>query len=486
MYKSIVEAVMEHSKNSPDKLAIADEHTSYTYKELVSAVNETSLWFEGHDIVSGDYIMIQCSQDTDFLILNLACQLKGIAFAILEKNASFERANDIYNEINAKCLISMSEYVDIPLMFKIKDVVSQERNSFVSCEYMEQNSVCEILFTTGTTGHPKGIVISHKANVALAENIGYGVEMTNQTIELIPLPLSHSHGLRTCYANFLFGGCVIIIDGITNIKLFFDILSEYKVSALDITPTIAKLLVKVAKKGLMSIAEKTEYIEIGTAILDDEIKQQLKELFPNTRLYNFYGSTEAGRTCVLDFNEFDKPFCIGKPTTHAAMFVVDNDKNIIQSSKSVCGTIAVSGNMMMDCYWNDPQTTKNTLVNNTLYTNDLGYVDENGYFFILGRNDDVINFKGIKIAPEEIETIALKFDGIVDCACIPIADPICGQKPKLFISVNNESSFNLELYQQYLNNVFDPSKKPTIVEIINTIPRSTNGKLQRKQLQHPN
>ena len=97
--------------------------------------------------------------------------------------------------------------------------------------------------------------------------------------------------------------------------------------------------------------------------MDDELKEELKALFPNTRLYNFYGSTEAGRSCVYDFNKEDYSKCIGYPSKHAKFLITDENKNVIDSSVDNIGLIAVSGNMMMEGYFNSPELTAETVIN---------------------------------------------------------------------------------------------------------------------------
>jgi acyl-coenzyme A synthetase/AMP-(fatty) acid ligase len=112
----------------------------------------------------------------------------------------------------------------------------------------------------------------------------------------------------------------------------------------------------------------------------------------------------------------------------------------------------------------------------------MGYIDSDGKIYVLGRADDVINYKGIKIAPDEIENCAIKYEEILDCACVPMSDKMCGQVPKLFIVVKDREKFDEKKYFEFLATVLDPSRLPKRVEIIDEIPRAANGKVKRKQL----
>ena len=188
---------------------------------------------------------------------------------------------------------------------------------------------------------------------------------------------------------------------------------------------------------------------------------------------------------MYDFNKEDFSMCIGYPSRHAKFFVTDENKNVLESSKDNLGLLAISGDMMMEGYFNSPELTKETVIKGVIYTTDLGYIDETGKVYVFGRADDVINYKGIKISPEEIETVAVAYEGVADSACIPLADKVCGQVPKLFIQTEDED-FDMKAYMAYLRANLETSRVPTKVEIIDKIPRTSNGKLQRKKLRENN
>ncbi len=117
-----------------------------------------------------------------------------------------------------------------------------------------------------------------------------------------------------------------------------------------------------------------------------------------------------------------------------------------------------------------------------IYTKDLGYIDEDGYIYMLGRKDDVINYGGVKISPEEIESMVIRSDMIADCACIPVDDPLTGQAPKLFIVLNSDEEYDAKSFKVFLSEVLDANKQPKYIEIIDKIPRTFNGKIKRKDL----
>ena len=242
------------------------------------------------------------------------------------------------------------------------------------------------------------------------------------------------------------------------------------------------MLLKLSRGRFSEFAGQLDYVQVGTAYLNDEIKENLRATFPGTRLYNCYGSTESGRSCFLDFsgNE-DRKHCIGKPAVNAQFFVTNANHEIIHSDEKHTGLIATRGAMNMKGYWKQKELTESVMKDGYIFSKDEGYIDDKGYVYVLGRADDVINFRGIKIAPDEIEEVAADYPGILDCACIAKPDKVSGEVPILVVDTDEET-FDHKAMMQYLRRRVDPDKIPQKIVICHQIPRSYNGKLQRKKL----
>ena len=482
--KSIVEALAENAALYPDRLCIVDTRGEYSYQQIWLDVQKIAYRYIDLGIQKRDRIIIECTQDASYMVCGLAAQFIGAIMVPVEFRTSENNLEEIIQETDAKLLVCKTDYKD-----KIKSVYMNDLfNNITDTEVFDgafprEEDTAEILYTTGTTGKSKGIELSNLNNIALAENIKFGTEMKEDNVELIPLPLSHSHGLRTCYANLYNGSTVILVEGMTKIKLVYELIMKYRVTALDLTPTTALIMEKLFGEKIQEFTEQIDYIEIGTAVLPEETKKMLIQDFPKARLYNFYGSTESGRTCVLNFNKFqNKKGCIGIPSHHARFIITDEHRNPIVSSESNPGLLASTGKMNMKGYWKQPQLTEEIMKNGYIYTNDLGYIDNEGYVYVLGRKDDVINCGGIKISPDEIEESTMKCSRIKDCACIPKKDKILGQVPKLYIVVDDEDAFQIKDFMKELKNQITTNKLPKEIKIITQIPRTYNGKIQRTKL----
>ena len=515
-YPSIVENLARNAVRNPDKLCMADERKSITYKEAWDGICGLAMELSNRGIKKGSCVVIECNQSVDYLVTVLAVQLLGAISVPLEKNAATGRIVEISSETEAVLHIGARDipeleselgisHMDIKTVpdFALGQIVDNVyRGSIEDLEliaFPEKEDVAEILFSTGTTGKSKGIVLTHANDVALAENVCCGVKMNPDNVELVPMPTSHSHGLRRTYANLANGSSVVFADNIMLLKNVFKLMDKYHVTAMDLSPSILNIFFKLSKDRLGDYADVLDYIQLGSAPLSEEDKAHLSRILPKTRLYNFYGSTEAGCSCLMDFNDDPAgaggstsggvsgntqraPGCIGRPAVNAEFIVVDENRNPIESSRDNLGFLASRGAINMKEYFKAPELTAKATDGEYIYTKDLGYIDEDGYVYMLGRKDDVINFGGVKISPEEIESQVIKSDVVRDCACIPMDDAVTGQAPKLFIALEPDAEYDAKAFKSFLTKVLDANKQPKVIEVIDQIPRTFNGKIKRNIL----
>lgn len=486
MIRSIVEAVFVHSQTQPDKLCLADDTGKVTYREYAQQIRQVAGVFAADGVGAGDTVVVEACQTIDYLSIQLALELLGAVFVPVEHNCAPEKIASFISRAEAKAVVTVKE----------KDYETQLRYTFASLKeacaavpaytvtgFPDADSVSEILFSTGTTGKEKGIVLNHSNNIALAENVIHGVRMEKDNVEMIPSPMNHSHGLRRYYANMYMGATVVLLGSVMNIRQFFRNLDEYQVNSIDLVPSALTVVLKLSKDKLAEYVDRLRYIQFGAAPMMEADKVKICQLLPRTRLYNFYGSTESGCIAIYDFNcGNDKKSCIGKPACNADIFIVDDERKPMESSREKTGLLASRGGMNMPGYWRDPEETAKVLIDGVVYSNDVAYFDEDGDIILLGRKGDVINIGGNKVSPEEIENAAKKMPEIADCGVIPVADPMKGNVPKLFVQMKTGCAYDSVAIRTFLAASLEPYKVPVYIQQIDQIPRSYNGKLLRKEL----
>jgi len=486
MFRSIVEAVFHYAETQPDKLCLADDRASVSYKEYAVLIKKYAVCFDNFGLKAGDKVVVEACQTVDYLAIELALQLLGVVFVPVEHNCAAEKTVAFKERAGARMIVTeklldCTECICLTYEMLAKLVLNGEL--YTGYVFPNEDTVSEILFSTGTTGKEKGIVITHKNDVALAENVIYGVEMEKDNVEMIPSPLNHSHGLRRYYANMYNGSTVIILGSVMNILKFCKNLDDYNVNSIDLVPTALTVVLKLTKNKLSEYADRIRYIQFGAAPLMEQDKEKVCALLPKTRMYNFYGSTESGCTCIYNFNVPNaKKNCIGKPTHNVELLMVDDDRNPVQTSFENTGLVATKGGMNMLMYWQDEEETSKVLVDGIVFSNDIGYVDEDGDVILLGRKGDVINVGGNKVSPDEIENAAKKMPGIADCGCVGVDDASKGKVPKLFVQMDKKTPFDMVAIRTFLSDKLEPYKVPVYIVEIDQIPRSFNGKLLRKEL----
>ncbi len=487
MFRSVVEAVFSHAENTPDKLCLADELRSVTYSQYKEEICKMASYLVSLGVKKSDRVLVEASQTVSYLGLELAVQLIGAVFVPVERNSAWNKITRIISVSGAKIAVTMKpaqEDIGVKVLTLAELVeASASKEPYQYNAFPESNDVSEILFSTGTTGAEKGIVLSHDNDIALAENVMYGVEMQEDNVEMIPSPLNHSHGLRRYYGNMVKGATVVLVTGAMNVLKFFQMMDQYKVNSLDLVPTALSVLLMLSKNKFAEYKDVIRYIQFGSAPLVMEDMEKIKSMLPNTRLYNFYGSTESGCICIYDFNtDNDKPKCIGKPAYNVKIVIVDEDRNEIQSSPDNTGLVASYGRMNMLGYWNDEEETKKAMANGFIYSNDEAYFDEDGDIILLGRKGDVINTGGNKVSPDEIEEAARKHESVQDCGCIGVADSVKGSVPKIFVQLKDGYDFDPIALRTHLAGFLEPYKVPEYIVQIDKIPRSFNGKILRRVL----
>ncbi len=485
---SILEIIQNQSAISPDKLCVADyDGKAYTYKQYWDRIVKISKYLTHLGLKKGDFVVLEKIKETDFTAMLFAIQLAGGVFIPLANGAADSTLEKINQETNPRFIICKNNRnisKNEILFSKFLENLDKFTSYNLDYDFPDKNTLAELLFTTGTTGESKGIMISHANNIALGENISYGVEMKKDNIELIPVTISHAYGLRSFYASMFNGSSVVFLDGFSNPKLFFLAIEKYKITSIALVPALLNIVFRLSDDYIGKYSEQLDYIQCGSAALSEDNKAMLCKLLPKTRLYNFYGSTESGRSCILEYN-FDKNRvnCIGRPAHNADFKIVDDHGEFIESSRDNLGRLASAGAMNMISYWGKIEDESSFLKDGYILSNDICYI-EDGYVYFMGRKGDIINIGGNKVAPLEIEEVANAYPLVLESACMPTEDSLLGQVPLLYLVLKDISSFEKKEFLAYLANKLEKFKLPKQINIIDEIPRMYNGKIDRKALKN--
>lgn len=476
---TIIKALYENSIKYPDRLAVSCSDGDISYKELWEYVNKFASYLKNQGLTTGDTVVIQGMQNTAFVIILFGTLLSGGVVVPVDKNITSNNLAEIVKSTKSKFIFSKETFINYTLsgvLYIISTI------SIVEHIFPAEENISDILYTTGTTGTPEGIIHTNKSHYATVENIFSTIKMPDNNIALIAAPLNHSFALRRFYANIVHGSSVILIENIMPLAHFFGLLEKYKVTSIAMNPSALAIILKGSGSKISNYKKQLDYIEFSSSPLKIDLLKEIISMLPNTKMYNIYGSTEAGCMTGYDNAQYlEQTGNIGYANVNSDIYILDENYNIIYGyGKDNAGFLAVKGPIIMQGYLNNQKNTEKVIKNGYYITQDIVYKDEDNFFHLLGRQSDIISIGGLKIAPDEIEDIIKHYPGIVDCACIGKNNDIAGQIPVLFIVVNDK--YNGAGIHDFIKVNLEPYKSPKEIHIIEEIPKTFNGKTLRRKL----
>lgn len=476
---TIIKALYENSIKYPDRLAVSCCDGDISYKELWEYVNKFASYLKNQGLTTGDTVVIQGMQNTAFVIILFGTLLSGGVVVPVDKNITSNNLAEIVKSTKSKFIFSKETFINYTLsgvLYIISTI------SIVEHIFPAEENISDILYTTGTTGTPEGIIHTNKSHYATVENIFSTIKMPDNNIALIAAPLNHSFALRRFYANIVHGSSVILIENIMPLAHFFGLLEKYKVTSIAMNPSALAIILKGSGSKISNYKKQLDYIEFSSSPLKIDLLKEIISMLPNTKMYNIYGSTEAGCMTGYDNAQYlEQTGNIGYANVNSDIYILDENYNIIYGyGKDNAGFLAVKGPIVMQGYLNNQKNTEKVIKNGYYITQDIVYKDEDNFFHLLGRQSDIISIGGLKIAPDEIEDIIKHYPGIVDCACIGKNNDIAGQIPVLFIVINDE--YNGAGIYDFIRDNLEPYKSPKEIHIIEEIPKTFNGKTLRRKL----
>lgn len=434
---TLEQSIYNNSISSPNKVAAICGDEQITYFDLWENIRSTAAILEKEGLQKNRPYVFTSTQDINFIITYCAVHHLGAIAVPLEAGAADERIKSIQDEVT-------------------------------KCEFSDD--ITDILYTTGTTGKAKGVMLSSTCLEACADNFIHDLHFTSELLFIISGPLNHIASLFKMHPVLTIGGTVCILDGLKDLNAFFDIFNlPYRKFATFLVPASIRMLLQFSYDEIAKVSDKIDFIETGAAPITRSDMQQLAEALPNSRLYNTYGGTEIG--CVSTYNFNDGKYmegCIGRPMKNSSVEVTED------------GNVIVSGKTIMSGYVNDEQNTRQVLRDGKIHGSDLGYVDESGMIHLKGRQGDVINVGGFKVDPVEVESAASSHPSVKDCICIRATHPVIGTVLKLLLVPAPGAEFNKRELALYIKSRVEPHKVPTYYEVVEEISRTYNGKLNRK------
>ena len=484
-WKPIVQRILENALKNPDDIAvIANDHET-TYREFAGMIYSISVWLKAKGVKQGDHVVVQASHEVTCPACWYAIHLVGASVVPVEKTAPESRileiaaATDsclvIAKKDSASSSVSWSTYYDV--------YAAQHQYEFTedtAVEYPDINLVCDIVFTTGTTGKSKGVMLTHRQQslcTAVAAET-YGLKKNSRF--LVAAPLNHVGGIRSTNFQLANGCCVVYMEGMGDLLKLFAVIEKHHVTSLFMPPASIRIIINRTGDRFSMFKHQIDFVLTSSSPLFASDSHGIRKLLPYSRLYNTFQATEISGGTAYDYNkEGFRPNCIGKPVRTMDFAIFTEDGRFTKEA-GVEGQICAKGELVMKGYYNEPELTRSVFKDGYFVSSDIGAFDHEGYLYYIGRKDDVINLGGYKIAPTDVENFALQSGLVHECLCIEDRDEYGVPYIKLLVVVEDKSKFDPVALNAFLSDRQEKYKIPRVIEVVDALIKTFNGKTDRK------
>lgn len=473
---SIEERIRETALLYPSKAALVFEDYAVTYGQLWKGMQKAAAWLHSLGVREKDSIALAAYKRKEFFYAYFGAHLLGVSVLNLDSEIKCERLEYILKSVRPKIHIGFGDpsvpyeklgQAEVPLM--------------PGLPRLHPDAIADIMFTTGTTGNPKGVPLTNGNLAAAALQINRFIGTDSTDVELLALPVCHSFGMGRVRCVLSLGGTLVVVPGFSNVKALFAAMDEYHATGFAFVPAAWAYIRKMSGDAIAGHARHLRYIEIGSAAMEPGIRRHLMELFPETRICMHYGLTEASRSAFIEFHsEAGHLETAGRPAPNVEIAIFSPDGRPLPPEQE--GEICIRGKHVAKGYLN--QDASECHYGSYFRTGDWGVLQGDGYLRVLSRTKDIINTGGKKVSPEEVERILCSMPGIAEAACVPVADPggVLGEVVKAVLVSDGTPCADDDAIRAYVASRAEHYKVPTVIEWRDSLPKTDSGKLQRGKM----
>ncbi|MBS4034534.1 MAG: acyl--CoA ligase [Ignavibacterium sp.] len=500
----------------PDKPALLFNSEIYSYKKLDELTDNLAFSLIGLGVKRHDRVIIFGDNSAEVVIALYAVLKTGASFVLLNGSLKAPKLHFIIKDSSPSVIIAdiknsevvrstLEKIKSVPEVIwfgdtsdnntesknKWRDLITDtDVNQKITLESRKRSVIdydlSTLIYTSGSTGEPKGVMSSHNNMISAARSIISYIKNTPDDIVLTVLPLSFDYGLYQVIMCFMYGGTIVLERSMLFPLELIKKIESKKVTGFPIVPTLLVMLLKMETLKNYDLSSLRYISNTGAALPVEHIKA-FRKLFHTVQIFSMFGLTECKRIAYLPPEDIDrKPGSVGKAMPNCEVFIVNENREFVKPNE--IGELVVRGTNVMRGYWNSQDLSEKVYKDGwfhrekLLYTGDFFYQDEEGYLYFVGRKDDMIKTKGERVSPKELENILCSADGISEAAVIGVPDEILGQAIKAFIVKTPGSIITEKDVLRYCSRNVEIFMIPKYVVFIESLPKSPNGKIDKKIL----
>jgi fatty-acyl-CoA synthase len=486
----------------PDRTAIVFEGRRFSYREFNERVNSLVKAFAELGVRKGDKVAAMLYNSNQIVEAYFAAAKMGAVFVPINFRFKEREASYILDHSDAVIFVYGEEFEEMVAslrskLSKVKQYVCVGEAAGGALDYEElmarfppkepeekitEDDECQLMYTSGTTGRPKGALITHGNVLWNLVNTMVAREDVPGDTSLVVGPLYHTAALNNHFT------IRVALAGTSMIMRRFDpremmeIIERERINVVSGSPAVFNFLLQLPnleEYDTLSVTKCTA----GSAILPVETKNRLLKLFPNCGgVYDVYGCTETSPsiTILSARDSLRKHACVGKPLLFLEAKVVDEDANEVPVGE--IGEVICRGPIVMKGYYKDEEGTKEALRGGWLHTGDLARVDEEGFFYIVDRKKDMVISGGENIYPREIEEVLYTHPKIAEAAVIGVPDDVWGESVKAVVVLKESETLTEKEVIEFCEAHLASYKKPRSVDFVQVLPRNPSGKVLKTEL----
>lgn len=511
----LVEEFLEQSaERFPDKTALITAKERFTYLEVEQQANCLAHALAEAGVARGDRVVIVLPNSCEAVLSIFAALKADAVFVALHWSIKSDKLAYVLNNCRATAIILGSAKLaseqtwlnETPYLRSVFLVgagqedferVRAAHKSALSFDGLRRGltkisppprkcidiDLAALIYTSGSSGRPKGVMMTHLNVVSAATSISTYLENRADDVVINVLPLAFDYGLYQLLMMFKVGGTLVLWDSFAFPHLVLQTIVKEAVTGFPIVPTISATLLQMNLSRYAFPALR--YITNTAAALPVEHIRKLRSLFPEVKIYSMYGLTECKRVSYLAPDQIDiRPGSVGRAIPNEEVYIIDPDGKRV--GPGVVGELVIRGSNVMKGYWEMPEETERCLRpgplpgERVLLSGDLFYADEEGYLYFVSRRDDIIKTRGEKVSPREIEEVLYALGGVAEAAVIGIPDPILGSAIKAVIVPKQNAALTEQDILRHCSAFLEDFMIPKVVEFRESLPKTESGKVSRR------
>jgi long-chain acyl-CoA synthetase len=479
----------------PDKIALIFDNKSFSYQQLDELANRVANGLRGLGIKKGDRVALFLPNIPEFVISYLGILKIGAVVVSVNVMLKSAEVSFILNDCAAKVVITtqaQSEQVqqaDLPELQHILIAegsvtpgislaqLMENASPHARAVEMDRHAPASIVYTSGTTGFPKGATLSHGNIISnmYSHNRCCGMQPNDRL--LLYLPLFHCFGQNAILNAGLNVCATIILQRRFKLEQALETISRNKVTMFFGVPTIYINLLNTDTFAYH--LESVRYYFSAAAPMPAEVAQNWLDKYGKV-IYEGYGLTETSPCACYNHDLKYKLGSIGMPIENVEMKIVDTDGHPVEPGRE--GEIVIKGPNVMLGYWNRPFETAEVIKNGWFHTGDIGRMDEEGFFYIVDRLKDMINISGFKVYPSEVENVIYQHPAIAEAAVFGVPDAIKGEIVQANIVLKPGHSVTEEQIIDFCSRRIATYKLPRVINFVDSLPKNQTGKVLKRVL----